>query len=460
MNIAQPQELEAFLESHPETTMLEVMSPDINGILRGKRIPVDEFEVLFSEGIKAPASICLCNSRGEFADDVKLGALEGDPDKLMRPIANTLAPISWLKSATAQILASFTELDGSPTFFDPRNVLIEALQPFYTMGLQAIVATELEFYLIAEGDAALPKLQLPNVPGTRLPQPGYQYGMAENLWDHDDFLEDVRLASVEQGVPMTTVQSEFAPGQYEINLHHIDDPVVACDHAVLLKRIVKGVARAHGMSACFMAKPFEGIAGCGLHIHFSAYDQEANNIFAGSDSEQLPAISARLRHAIGGLAETMEDAMAIFAPNGNSYRRLIPGNYAPLTPNWGYNHRDVSLRIPVSNDRNRRLEHRVAGADANPYLVMAAIAAGIHHGISNACDPGEMIPEGFEIKEEVITLPRIWSVALDKFEAGSVLPDYLGEEYCRLFGMMRRSECEEFSRQVSNIDYDWYLRSV
>ncbi|HAT26426.1 MAG TPA: glutamine synthetase [Gammaproteobacteria bacterium] len=460
MNIAQPEELEAFLQQHPQTTMLEILSPDINGILRGKRIPVSECQTFFNEGIKAPASICLCNSLGDFAEDVELGILGGDPDHQMRPVANTLAPISWLQSDTAQILSSFVELDGTPTHFDPRNVLIRALEPFYAMDLSAIVATELEFYLIQDSDDAVPKLKLPSVPGTRLPQPGIQYAMPENLWEHDAFLDDVRRVSAEQNVPMTTVQSEFSPGQYEINLHHVADPVVACDHAVLLKRIVKGVARQHGMSACFMAKPFAGIAGSGLHIHFSAYDKAGNNVFADADSNATPTISDRLRHAIGGLAQTMEDAMAIFAPNANSYRRLIPGNYAPLTPNWGYNHRDVSLRIPVSNDSNRRVEHRVASADANPYLVMAAIAAGIHHGIVNACDPGEMIPEGFEIEEEVITLPRVWSLALDSFERSSVLPGYFGEDFCKLFSNVRRDECDEFSRQVSNVDYEWYLRSV
>lgn len=464
MNNAKIEELRAFLEKYPETTMLELLSPDINGILRGKRIPAIEFETYFEEGIKAPASICLCNSRGEFAEDVDLGHLAGDPDHLMRGVANTIAPIAWLKSNTAQILSSFSELDGTPTSFDPRNVLIKALEPFYDLGLKAVVATELEFYLIDDSDAAsknvVPKLKLPKVPGTGLTQPGIQYAMPENLWDNDDFLDDVRRVSVEQNVPMTTVQSEFAPGQYEINLHHLDDPVAACDHAVLLKRIVKGVARQHGMSACFMAKPYADIAGSGLHIHFSAYDKQGANVFADANSTQAPAITDMLRHAIGGLAQTMEDCMAIFAPNANSYRRLIPGNYAPLTPNWGYNHRDVALRIPVSNANNRRVEHRVASADANPYLVMAAIAAGIHHGITNECDPGDMIPEGFEIKEEVITLPRLWSLALDKFEASTVLPTYFGKEYCKIFSTMRRSECDEFAKQVSNIDYEWYLRSV
>lgn len=459
MNIANESELDKFIKQYPDTKMMEILMPDMNGIIRCKRIPREEFSTFFCHGVKGPASTTLLNVRGEFCDEVDFANLEGDPDKLIYPIAGTLAPITWLKSDTAQVLATFTELDGSPALFDARNILYKALLPLQAKGLSPAVATELEFYLIKSGDGPLPELFLAKIPGTNVDQSGTQYAMPEDLWDNDQFLEDVRLACELQNVPMTTVHSEFSPGQFEINLHHVGNPVTACDHAILLKRIIKGVARQHGMAATFMAKPFADIPGSGLHVHFSLYDSEGRNVFFEANSLEIPAISDTFRHAIGGLAETMSDAMAIFAPNANSYRRLIPGNFAPLTPNWGYNHRDVALRIPVSGEKDCRIEHRVAGADANPYLVMAALVAGIHHGICQGCDPGEMIPEGVEI-DEVITLPRIWSAALDEFDSSAVLPQYLGEDYCRLFGTVRRGECEQFATQVSNIDYDWYLRSM
>lgn len=459
MNIANESELDKFIKQYPDTKMMEILMPDMNGIIRCKRIPREEFSTFFCHGVKGPASTTLLNVRGEFCDEVDFANLEGDPDKLIYPIAGTLAPISWLKSDTAQVLATFTELDGSPALFDARNILYKALLPLQAKGLRPAVATELEFYLIKSGDGPLPELFLAKIPGTNVDQSGTQYAMPEDLWDNDQFLEDVRLACELQNVPMTTVHSEFSPGQFEINLHHVGNPVTACDHAILLKRIIKGVARQHGMAATFMAKPFADIPGSGLHVHFSLYDSDGRNVFFEANSLEIPAISDTFRHAIGGLAETMSDAMAIFAPNANSYRRLIPGNFAPLTPNWGYNHRDVALRIPVSGEKDCRIEHRVAGADANPYLVMAALVAGIHHGICQGCDPGEMIPEGVEI-DEVITLPRIWSAALDEFDSSAVLPQYLGEDYCRLFGTVRRGECEQFATQVSNIDYDWYLRSM
>ena len=452
-------ELEEFLRQYPKTTSLELLIPDINGIFRCKRIPRQEFEDFFETGVNGPATTLLLNVLGEMTGDLDFLNLEGDPDRNISPVANTLAPITWLGSETGQVISTFSELDGRPISFDPRNVLKRALKPLYDMGISPVVATELEFYLIEDGAGAVPKLKLAKVPGTSIDQSGIQYAMPEELWDKDEFLESVRAACLKQDVPMTTVHSEYSPGQYEINLHHVGDPIIACDHTVMLKRIVKGVARQHGMAASFMAKPFEGIAGCGLHIHFSLYDQYGENIFADLSSVEVPAISETLRYAVGGLIATMPESMAIFAPNANSYRRLIPGNYAPLAPNWGYNHRDVSLRIPVSGHKNRRLEHRVAGADANPYLVMAVVAAGIHHGITQQCDPGQMIEEGVEMEHD-FTLPRTWDKAIDIFESSDKLSNYLGAEYCRIYNAVRRSEFDMFAAKVSNVDYEWYLRSI
>ena len=452
-------ELEKFLRQYPKMTSLELLIPDINGIFRCKRIPRQEFEDFFETGVNGPATTLLLNVLGEMTGDLDFLNLEGDPDRNISPVANTLAPITWLGSETGQVISTFSELDGRPISFDPRNVLKRALKPLYDMGISPVVATELEFYLIEDGAGAVPKLKLAKVPGTSIDQSGIQYAMPEELWDKDEFLESVRAACLEQDVPMTTVHSEYSPGQYEINLHHVGDPIIACDHTVMLKRIVKGVARQHGMAASFMAKPFEGIAGCGLHIHFSLYDQYGENIFADLSSVEVPAISETLRYALGGLIATMPESMAIFAPNANSYRRLIPGNYAPLAPNWGYNHRDVSLRIPVSGQKNRRLEHRVAGADANPYLVMAAVAAGIHYGITQQCDPGQMIKEGVEMEHD-FTLPRTWDKAIDVFESSDKLSNYLGAEYCLIYNAVRRSEFDMFAAKVSNVDYEWYLRSI
>ena len=460
MHVADTSELDQFLQRNPDIQMLELMMPDMNGIFRCKRIQRREFQLFFSGNLKGPITIPFLGIMGNLYDEQIPEAFTGDPDGLILPLSGTLARIPWLKSATAQVLTSFSELDGTPCWADPRNVLASTLEQFTASGLQPTVATELEFYLLQTGEDGLPAPLLGSIPGSNRRQQGIQYCMADDLIDCDALLEDIRLACDSQGVPLTAIHSEFSPGQWEINTHHTSDPLQACDHAMLLKRIVKGVARHHGMAATFMAKPFGDYAGSGLHIHASVYDAQGSNIFSSQKDSSHPAGSEPLRHAIGGLAQTMVESMAIFAPNANSYRRFKHGSYAPVSPTWGYNHREVALRVPVSSEHNRRIEHRVAGADANPYLTMAALLAGIHHGITNQCDPGPQTAEGAPLTSKKVMLPQRWDAALSAFRESSVLPEYLGEKYCEYFGKMRQGECDDFHARVSSLDYDWYLRAL
>ena len=460
MTVTALDQAKRYLEQYPELGALEILSPDMNGILRAKRIPRAEVETFFGKGITGPGTTSLMNSLGDCCDSLGLGTLDGDPDRGLHPVASTLSPIPWLKSATHQVLGHWTQLDGSELDWNPRTVLQKALQPLTDMGLRVVVATELEFYLLEDIDGPVPQPRLGKILGTNLRQQGTQYCNPEDMAECDDFLESVRLACLAQAIPATTAHLEFAPGQFEINLHHVDDVVQACDHAVLLKRLIKGVAAETGVGATFMAKPFADQPGNGLHIHISVYDADGNNVFVDPESTQTPPLNDTMRHAIGGLGATMADCQAIFAPNANSYRRLQPGCFAPLSPNWGYNHRNVSLRIPVSDAKNLRIEHRVAGADANPYLVVASILAGIHYGLTNKCDPGPFIDEGTLMEGEEITLAQNWPQALATFEASKIMPQYLGEEYFRLFSQTRRDEYNQFNAVISNVDYEWYLRSI
>jgi len=453
-------EVEAFLQQYPDIAMLEVLMPDMNGIFRCKRIHRSEFQALFEGTLKCPATQALVTTMGEYDHQVDSRLVAGEPDFKVRPVSGTLAPVPWLESPTGQVLASQFALDDRPAWTDPRHVLAAVVARFSELKLRPVLATELEFYLVAPGDGSVPRPLLGRIAGTGLEQGGIQFAMAEDMWHYDGFLDAVRSACEQQRIPVTTMHSEFAAGQWEINTRHTDDPMHACDHALLLKRIVKGVALRHGISATFMAKPFAGSAGNGLHIHASLYDERGVNAFADPGSAETPALSERLHHAIGGLAATMHEAMAIFAPNANSYRRFVPGTYVPLSPSWGYNHRDVSLRIPVSSHQNRRIEHRVAGADANPYLVAAAVLAGIHHGISQRCRPGAMIAEGTVLRERVVELPTRWEQALAAFDRSTVLPSYLGADYCSAFSSMRRAECDAFHACIPDLDYQWYLRAV
>jgi len=155
----------------------------------------------------------------------------------------------------------------------------------------------------------------------------------------------------------------------------------------------------------------------------------------------------------------MPESMAIFAPTANSYRRYRPGVFVPLEPNWGRNHRGVALRIPMSGVEDTRVEHRPGGSDGNPYLVIAAILAGVHHGITKKVEPGPMVRQE-SIIDEKVGLPVRWSAALDAFDAGKILPKYLGEKFHRLYGICRREEEERFHSEISDRDYEWYLRAV
>jgi glutamine synthetase len=450
------QELEHYLELHPETRFLEPLMPDINGILRGKRIGVDDFDKAFGHGLNFCGAATLMDSHGDTLKSIPYGANDGDPDVMAFAVPGTLSPVPWAREPTGQFLMEMTSLDGSPYTWDPRNALRTAMQPLKDMDLHPVLATELEFYLVEhDGEKFIPGV--PRIPGSDLPQGGSQFAMIEDLYEFDDFINDLLDICAEQNIPASTALSEYSPGQFEVNLHHVDDPVLACDHALLLKRAVKAAARQNGLAATFMAKPFEGISGSGLHVHISLLDGDGKNVFSGSSADG--EFSDTLRHAIGGLGEMMAECMAIFAPNANSYRRFAPGAYVPSTPSWGVNHRDVALRIPLSSPANLRVEHRVAGADSNPFLVVASLLAGIHHGITQKCEPGTMVQQG-EMLEHVVTLPIRWPIALDAFDAGSILPAYLGEEYHKLFTLCRREEEEKFNAEIPAKDHEWYLRAV
>jgi glutamine synthetase len=218
---------------------------------------------------------------------------------------------------------------------------------------------------------------------------------------------------------------------------------------------VRGVASKHAMEATFMAKPYAESAGSGAHLHVSLLDEHGRNVFASED----PAGNATLHYAIGGLATTMAESMLIFAPTANSYRRYRPEAYVPLNPTWAVNNRGVALRVPVSTRENRRVEHRVAGADANPYLLTAAVLAGIHHGLASRLDPGAPF-RGNAYRDPTTRLPTNWPEAALAFERGSVLPDYFGRKFHHLFLTTRRSELRAFELHVSPLEYEWYASTL
>jgi len=449
-------ELQEFLQRFPDTQQLELLQPDMLGILRGKRVMRDEFAKPFGSGLNFCGATVLLDALGQTFERIVNGGRDGDPDAISTAVPGSLAPVPWAEVPTAQVLLAMADSAGKPFFADPRQVLRRAMRPLQELGLAAVAATELEFYLLEpDGDRPVPRVG--RIPGTRQDQVGPQYGAMEDVENVDPFLTELYSVCRAQNIPAGATLKEFSPGQFEVNLHHVENAELACDHAVLLKRAVKAAAKRHGLGASFMAKPFAEWAGCSLHVHVSLKDAGGRNVFASKDPAQ--PVSATLRHAIGGLAATMAESMAIFAPTANSYRRFRPGLFVPLAPNWGRNHRGVALRIPLSALEDTRVEHRPGGADGNPYLVMAAILAAIHHGITHKLEPGPMVEPGTVIDEKA-ELPLRWEAALDAFAAGKVLPEYLGQRYHELYASCRREECDRFHALVTDRDYEWYLRAV
>ncbi|TCO81930.1 glutamate--putrescine ligase [Plasticicumulans lactativorans] len=449
-------EAAAFLAAHPDTETFELLIPDTNGVIRGKWVPRSAVQRAFEGGIRLPSSVFAIDIWGNDVHDSGLVYETGDRDALCIPVPGTLKPVPWLHRPTAQALMAMYEPDGQPFFGDPSNVLEAIMARFEALGLTPVVATELEFYLLDRDTAGDGTPQPPVSPlGGGRSWSSQVYGI-EELHAFEDFFDGITRGCKEQELPIDTFVAEQAPSQFEVNLKHVADASLAADHAVLLKRVIKGVAQAHGMSATFMAKPFGQYSGNGMHVHMSLIDRDGRNVF----DDGTPNGSALLRHAVAGLKATMADTMALYAPNTNSYRRFAPGTHAPTTATWGYDNRSTALRIPSGERQAMRFEHRVAGADANPHLVLAGILAGAHYGIVNRLDPGEPVRGSAYERGDASTLPNSLDWALEEFERSAFVQDYLGEPYVRLYAACRRQELAAFGKQVTPLEYDSYLRTV
>ncbi|HEX9769715.1 MAG TPA: glutamine synthetase family protein [Kiloniellales bacterium] len=449
-----PKDAARLLAEHPDTKWVDVIYADLSGVVRGKRYPVAQLGKLLSGTMGMPGSVFLLDTAGASHDPCGYGFSDGDPDSPVRVDPATLKPVPWAAVPTAQALLRFYEKDGSPFRFEPRTVAGRILARFAELKLRPVVAFELEFYLVdrqrAQGGAPQPPIS----PVTGARDRETQVYAMNDVDAYAAVLQDVADACAAQDIPCGAISSEYAPGQFEINLQHLDDPLTAADHAVLFKRAVKGVARRHGMQATFMAKPYPDQAGSGLHLHVSLVDQAGRNVFDGG---RKPA-SQRLLHAIGGILDLMPESMALLCPNVNSYRRFKPNIFTPLRRCWGYENRSVALRVPLGEGKARRIEHRIAGADANSYLVLATLLAGVHHGLTAKIDPGPPFEgnAGYAYDPDVPFRPRR---ALERLQAGGALTGYLGEDYAQAYAACKLAELDSFESEISDKEYAWYLQA-
>jgi glutamine synthetase len=413
---------------------------------------VAEVARLFDSGMQIPRSIYLMDAHGEMTNALDRGFSDGDPDGTAWPIPGTLSRVWGDGAPRAQMLMSLRDEDGASDPAEPRAAVERVLERFHEMALTPVAALELEFYLIDRARTGDGAPQPPLDPRSGLRERAASVYGIDDLDRYAAFLGALTTAAQLQGVPVSAASKEYAPGQFEANLKHQSDVRLAADHAVFLKQIVKAAARAQGFEATFMAKPYPDRSGCGLHIHVSVLDAAGRNIFndgswGGSD---------KLRHAIGGLQTLMPESMSLFAPNVNSYRRFQPDMFAPVNRRWGINNRSAGLRVPVGAEDARRIEHRVAGADANPYLALAGVLAGVHYGLANGIDPGTAAI-GNVSREPDLTLPFSIDDALARLDAAEILKTYLGAETLTLYRETKRIETQRLRRVMTAAEYDWYL---
>jgi glutamine synthetase len=449
MNTPTLEEARRFLEDNPDIEQVQVLLTDSNGVLRGKSLRVHELDTLYRNGRPLPSSIVALTIDGDDAQNTGLLWEVGDMDCVAFPVPGTLVRCPWLATPSAQVLIAMDEVKGAPAVVaDPRQVARRVIARLQADGYTPVVAVELEFYLL-DAHAATPTPSQPRGPHRHV------YSIDE-VEAHAPFFDELYAACRVQGLPAETAISEFGTGQMEITLTHRTDALRALDEAVMYRRLVKGVASKHGLKACFMAKPFADLPGSGTHLHMSLNGARGANVFAGDDPHGSPL----LKHAIGGMAATAADAMALFAPHANSYRRFSANSYAPLAPTWGVNNRTVSLRIPTGAAPTRHIEHRICGADANPYLAAAAMLAGAHHGIVQACDPGKPVEGDGYAASEAPPLPQHWPEAVERCARSAFLKDYLGERFVDVYAAVKRTEYARFFSEVTAQDYAWYLHTV
>ena len=450
-------EVVEFLARNPDIKRVEALYNGFHGGYRGKLLPVAMLSQLSGHPLRFPLSTVALDVWNEDVPSLGLAVERGDPDALGVPVPGSLRRVPWGGQPTAQF--SFTLFDlhtKRASELEPRHVLERVVDSWKKAGLTPVAATELEFHLVDRQLSASGHPQTPVPPGEDERLADSQVYDIDVLEAFDPIIDDILQACELQNIPADTVLAEYGPGQFEINLKHVADALLAADQCLCLKRTVKAVARKHGYRAVFMAKPYGAHPGNGMHVHASVLDTDGAALFASQDDA---APNPSLRYAMGGLLNSMADFQLAFAPHSNSYRRLQRGSYAPVTPCWGLDTRNAAIRVPETRGAGARFEHRVAGADANPYLVLAAILAGAIDGLRHESDPGQPIAT----LEDGDALPDIesdWGKAIATFESSSKVAEWFGRAFQSTYAESARAELHQLANTVTDAEIRAYLNSV
>ncbi|WP_306116864.1 MULTISPECIES: glutamine synthetase family protein [unclassified Roseovarius] len=428
-----------------------VAACDLNGRMRGKRVPGSYAEKLGKGTVRMPLSALNVDIFGADIDNSPLVFETGDADGILMPTDRGPMPVPWLAVDQPLVPMVMHHDDGTPFDGDPRHALVAVLDRYAARGWRVMAATELEFTLADDSDDTLRTVRDPRS-GRRLTAPGV-LSLAQ-MDAFDPFLSALYEGCEAMGIPAQTATSEAGIGQFEITLNH-QDALRAADDTWAFKSLIKGLARQHGFAASFMAKPFADDAGNGMHLHFSVLDGEGRNIFddggeAGTDL---------LRAGVAGCVAAMPASTLIFAPHANSYTRLVPGAHAPTGACWAYENRTAAIRIPGGPPAARRIEHRVAGGDINPYLTFTAILGAAIMGIEdNMTPPAPLTGNAYE--QGLPQLAADWQTATDRFETDPVIGRFFSPTMIRNLVMTKRQELRLMSAIPEAEHWKTYLEKV
>ncbi len=432
---------------------VECLVADMSGTARGKILPPKKFlKGQRSRGLRIPEEIFTLTINGRYVQDTD-AVSDSAVDVYLEPDSDTIRMVPWYQEPTAQVICDAYHLNDDPVEISPRHVLKRVLQLYRDKGWRPVVAPELEFYLCKKNiDPDYPLEAAVGRSGRKEPG-GQAYGIdAAN--DFDPVVEDIYDYCEAQELDVDTLSHESGPAQLEINFNH-GDPLELADQVFLFKRTVRQAALKHDMYATFMAKPHANEPGSSMHIHQSVLDlRSGRNIFAGKDGKP----SKNFLNHIGGMQRYLAAALPLLAPNVNSYRRLVPESDAPTNVHWAIDNRTVSLRVPSSDSTNLRVENRVPGADANPYLAFAASLACGYLGMVERIKPSE--PVTGSAYRYAHTLPINLEEGLDKLNYTKAFKQVLGEKFVEAYQDVKFEEMQHFRRVISSWEREYLLLNV
>ncbi|MGI9336385.1 MAG: glutamine synthetase family protein [Gammaproteobacteria bacterium] len=431
-------------------TEVEALMPDMTGVARGKIMPTERYcEDL---GMRLPEALVLQTISGDYPVDWR-AVSPNDGDMVMKGDPQSIRLVPWAAEPTAQIIHDAYFANGEPVEATPRHVLRRVLDLYTERGWKPVLAPELEFYLVKPNTDSDYPLEAPVGRSGRAEVGRQSYGI-DALNEFDPLVEDVYDYCEAQCIDLDTLIHESGAAQMEMNLNH-GDPLELADQAFLFKRTVREAAFRHQMYATFMAKPMQNEPGSALHLHQSVVDaRTGENVFATANGELTPLFMAH----IAGLQKYLTAAMALLAPNVNSYRRITRFNAAPINLEWGYDNRTTSLRVPVSDAQGTRVENRVSGADANPYLAIAASLACGYLGMVQGLEPSAALEtSAYELPFQ---LPRSLEEALGELGACEALIDVLGPRFVMAYNSVKQTEVDAFKHVISSWEREYLLLAV